>query len=114
MASVYNFTIDQGSDFSLNATYQDANGTAISLTGKTLAAKARRAKEEEVAFSFSFTIADQTSNTGEFAMTLASAVSSALDISQNNKFLYDVELTDSGVVTRLFQGVITMSREITR
>lgn len=112
MASVYNFTIDQGADFSLLITYQDANGNSIDLTTATLAGKAKATFDSEEAFAFSFSIRNQVSYPGQFYMTLADTVSGALDLRKNNKFLYDVELTLSGI-KRLFQGTVTVNREVT-
>lgn len=115
MAGTYNFTIDQGSDFSLLITYKDDSGTPISLTGKTISAKARAKKENKNAsFVFGYTPRDQTTNTGEFYLTLPNEASSAVPLLDLNKFFYDVELNDAGVITRLFQGTVTISREITR
>lgn len=114
MCGTYNFTINQGSDFSLLATYKDSTGTPVNLTGMTLASKARANKEETEIFSFSFTLADQNTNAGEFYMTLSNSISSAVDCSIVSKFFYDVELTNGSNITRLFQGIVTLSREITR
>lgn len=113
-AGIYNFTLDQGSDFSLTIDYQDSDGVGINLTGMTLQGYARANKEESKSFEFSFTLANQGTNAGRFTMTLANSVSSALDISKNNKFFYDVELTNGSTKTRLFQGIVTINREITR
>ena len=115
MAGIYNFTIDQGSDYSLLATYKDESKNYVDLTGKTLQGSARANKESDsVAFSFEFEIRDQVLHIGQFYLKLSNNVSSGLDISVVDRFLYDVELSDNGKVTRLFQGVVTFSREITR
>jgi hypothetical protein len=114
MAGTYNISLDQGSDYSLVVTYKDSNGVGINLTGMTLSGHARANKEESKIFEFSFTIANQGTDPGKFTMTLANSVSSALDISKNNKFFYDVELTNGSTKTRLFEGIVTLSREITR
>lgn len=114
MAARHDFTIDQGSDFSLTGKYKDEDGVAINLTGYSIASKARGNKEGLSEFEFTCTILDQTTNTGEFTISLSSATSSALDISGNDRFFYDVEITLSGVVTRILEGVATISREVTR
>jgi len=114
MAGTYNINLDQGSDYSLVVTYKDSNGTGINLTGMSLQGYARANKEESKSFEFSFTISNQGTNPGQFTMTLANSVSSALDLARNNKFFYDVELTNGTTKTRLFEGIVTITREITR
>lgn len=114
MAGTYNFTIDQGSSYSTFVTYKDSTGTPINLTGMTLQGYARANKEESKSFEFSFTISNQTTDPGEFYITLAATVSSALDLSKNNKFFYDIELTNGSTKTRILEGIVTMTREITR
>lgn len=114
MAGTYNFTLDQGSDYSLVATYKDSSGVGINLTGMSLQGFARANKEESKKFEFSFTLSNQGTNPGQFTMTLANSVSSALDLSKVNQFYYDVELTNGSTKTRLFEGIVTITREITR
>lgn len=113
MAGNYNFSIDQGSDFTLNCTYKDDSGNAINITGMTLRSYARANKEDPYK-AFEFTCTNVTPASGIFTIGLTSTVSSALDITKINKFFYDVELVNGSVITRLFEGIVTINREVTR
>ena len=113
MAGNYNFTIDQGSDFTLQCTYKDDSGAVIDITGNTIRAYARANKEDALK-KFEFTCTNVTPVSGIFTIGLSSAVSSALDLTKLNKFYYDVELVNGSVITRLFEGIVTISREVTR
>ena len=113
MAGEYNFTIDQGSDFTLSCTYKDDSGNAINITGMTLRAYAR-ANKEDVLKKFEFTCTLIAPAFGLFSINLTSSTSSTLDIKKLNKFFYDVELVNGSIVTRLFEGIVTINREVTR
>jgi hypothetical protein len=45
MASEVNFTLDQGSTFSLSCTYKDSNGNPVNLTGYSARSQARETIE---------------------------------------------------------------------
>lgn len=116
MATTLNLTHDQGASFLRSLTIKDSSNVAINLTSYTLRGQARKKyADEAAAFSFVFTIKDQGTNPGEVDMTLAPSVTSALSIKEPTEYLYDVELVSAGgEVTRLFQGTITLSPEVTK
>lgn len=114
MAAIYNFTIDQGSDFLITCTYKDPTGTPINISGKSLRGFARYNKEAPKAFEFDFTISNQGTNPGEFTVFLSAADSSAISLDKHQEFLYDIELYDISTVVRMFQGTVKVNREITR
>jgi NADH:ubiquinone oxidoreductase subunit F (NADH-binding) len=115
MASVYNTTIDQGADWYINFTYQDSNGTAINLTGYT-AAMQLRAPTDSITASLSLTSPSGgitiTGATGLVAVHATAAQTGALN---EGIYEYDLEITSgSSIVTRLVQGQITVSPQVTR
>ena len=116
LAATYDFSIDQGSDFALLLTLKDEAGVLIDLTGNTFAGQARITKEDAApAFSFTFEIKNQTTNAGEVLMILSAAASTALELTDKQKYLYDVERTDAGgAKQRLIEGKVTMIKEVTR
>jgi hypothetical protein len=114
MAAIYNFTIDQGSDFQIVCIYKDPAGTPINISGKSLRGYARYNKEAPKAFEFDFTISDQNTNPGEFTVSLSAADSTAISLDKHQEFLYDIELFDISTVARMFQGTVKINREITR
>lgn len=117
MTNLLDLTIYQGATFRKVLTFTTPDGIPIDQTGNTFRAKARKnITDVSSAFDFVFTIRDQTTNRGEVEMELPAAASTAVSVTEfNTKFLYDVEVEDSGGdVTRLLQGSIVFVAEITR
>jgi hypothetical protein len=115
MAAIYNDTIDQGADYYVNFYYKDSAGVAINLTGYTAAMQLRFTPASTTAVlslsspSNGITI---TGATGLVAVRMTAAQTTTLS---PLIFDYDLELTSSGgIVTRLIQGSLTVSAEVTR
>lgn len=114
MAVAYNTTIDQGADWYLTVTYENPNGTPINITSYTGALQIRSLPSDPVAvLSLSsgsgITI---TGNTGTVAVHATAAQTRAID---EGNYYYDLEITaPTGVVTRLVQGQVVVSAEVTR
>ena len=113
-AGTLNFTIEQGATFNLLLTWK-IDGTPVNLTGYT-ARLAARVDVEDTEVILSLT----TSNGG---ITLGGALGTiSLDqtatqtaVLQTGEFVYDLELqSGGGQVTRLVQGQLTVSAEVTR
>ena len=114
-ATNYNTTIDQGANWFINFTYEDSTGTPINLTGYTAALQVRSDASSPTAVlslsspSSGITI---TGATGLVAVTASAAQTGAIDA---GTYVYDLEITSStGVVTRLVQGQIVVSPQVTR
>lgn len=114
MADNYQISIDQGATYSLALTYKDSNGTAINLTGYTAAMQIRTSYES------SSTVISLTSSsgivitaaTGLLTINITSTQTAALT---PGTYVYDLEITSgAGVVTRLIQGSVMVSAEVTR
>lgn len=114
-AAVYDFTIEQGTTHRMSFLWEDSEAVPINLTSYTARMQARKAfNAEEVLINAT------TENgmitlipaTGEVQIELPESITALLTWSQA---LYDLELISSdGTVTRLVQGSITISREVTR
>jgi hypothetical protein len=114
-AGVYNFTIEQGTTVAIDFAYQTAAGVAIPLTGYTARMQARETVSSPVAV-IDATIANGQLTINEaggiVSLGLTATVTAALDF---RTAAYDLEIVSgAGVVTRLVQGTITLSREVTR
>ena len=114
MADNYQISIDQGATYSLALTYKDSNGTAINLTGYTAAMQIRTSYES------SSTVISLTSSsgivitaaTGLLTINITSTQTAALT---PGTYVYDLEITSgANVVTRLIQGSVMVSAEVTR
>jgi hypothetical protein len=104
--------LKQGVDERFVATYTDSTGAAINITGATFSAQARSIPEDVVAFSFTINIL--VAANGTYEIILPASTSSAVDITQNNTFKFDIEMSLSGTKYCMGWGDITMIREQTR
>jgi hypothetical protein len=115
MAATYNMTIDQGTTVSIDFQYRTSAGVVIPLTSYTARMQARPTPSSAVTVMDATTTNGQlvvTGATGTVTLTLTAAQSAALDF---DRAYYDIEIVSpAGVVTRLVQGTVTLSREVTR
>lgn len=115
MAATYNFSIDQGTTVSIQWAYRTAANAVIDLTSYTARLQARPTVSSAVTVMDCTTANGQlvvTGATGVVTLSLTATQSAALDF---NSAVYDLEIVSpAGVVTRLVQGTITLSREVTR
>jgi len=114
-AGNYNFVIDQGANWFLTVVYKDSTGTAINLTGYTAALQIRDTYADSTTDlsltspSGGITI---TGATGTIAITATAVQTAAIAA---GSYVYDLEITSSGgIVTRLIQGKISLSPQVTR
>ena len=108
-AGKYDLVIDQGSDYATTLTLT-RDGSAINLTNYTARSHIRATKESSNYVPFTMTFPDRAA--GQVTMTLPSATSSSMAA---GSYVYSLEIeTSGGVVTRLIEGSLTLTREITR
>jgi hypothetical protein len=114
-AATYNFTIEQGATFTITFGYRASTGAPINLTGFSARMHARQPLES------SRTLINATTANGLLTIApLDGTVTLALTATQTaalnfDKARYDLELeAGNGVVTRLVEGTITLSKEVTR
>lgn len=115
-AGIWNTIIDQGSLWTLQIEYQDPNGTPIDLTNTTAEMQLRSLPSDpNVALTLSSANGDIviTALTGIIDITATSQQTGAVD---EGTYYYDLEITDTvtNQVTRIIQGQIVVSAEVTR
>jgi hypothetical protein len=113
-ATTYDILIEQGATYSQVITYKDA-GVAINLTGFTARMQVR-ATLESASTLIELTTANSRialgGTAGTITLTISATDTAALT---SGRGVYDLELVSgSGIVTRLLQGVCTISRNVTR
>lgn len=109
MAIKANLVIDQGSDFSADIDLVDVTGAVYNLTGHTVAAQMRKNYASSSASTFS---TSHNATGGKITLTLASTSTATIE---PGRYLYDVEIRSSGgVVTRVVEGIVTVTPGITR
>ncbi len=115
MAVTYNTVIDQGADWYINFTYKNPNGTAINLTGYTAALQVRTSPLALTAV-LTLTSGSGITITGASGLIEVHATAAQTAAITNGKYAYDIEITapTTNVVTRLVQGTIEVSPQVTR
>ena len=63
MSNKLNLGLKQGEDFQRTLTIKDENGIVINLTGYTFTGQVRASYSSDLFLSFTFTLANQTTNT---------------------------------------------------
>jgi len=111
-AALLNILVEQGATFSRTLTVYATGTTPLDLTGQTLHGQLRKnLTDTSIAGTFTFVLADQTTNPGVATWTM-SATDTALLPPQTLR--YDVELVDGSTVTRILEGEAFVSGEVTR
>lgn len=110
MAIKGNIEIDQGANFSTTITVTDDNtGNAVNLTGYSAAAQMRKHYSSSNSYSFTVSISPIIG-----AVTLSMNSTSTGSITPG-RYVYDCELTDPNyAVTRLVEGIVTVTPSVTR
>jgi hypothetical protein len=115
MSGKYDLKINQGETLSRVLTWKDSSGNPIDLTSFT-ARMQGRVSPDASATLFELTTANSGITLGGTAgtITLSMTAAATAALSEGTGF-YDLELiSGGGVVTRLLQGNLIISREITR
>ena len=114
-AGIYNFTIDQGAQYNTTIVYEDSSGNPIDLTGYSAKMELREQSSSPNPAALTLTSPSGgiviTPLTGTLAITMTTAQTNALSA---RFYVYDLELTVGGVVSRLIQGQITVYAQVTQ
>lgn len=109
MATKANIVIDQGTTFSTVITLADENGDAINLTGYSANSQIRKHYSSSNSQSFSISLGGTS---GTVTLSLTSTQTSNLVA---GRYVYDVEVVStSNVVSRIVEGIVTVTPEVTR
>jgi len=104
-----NLVLDQGATFDAKFLIRDSANNIIDLTGYTGASKMR--KSYASANSHTFIVSVEASN-GIVQLSMSAANTSNVAY---GRYVYDVELTSvANVISRVFEGVVTVKPEVTK
>lgn len=109
MAAISNLYIDAGSTFSAIITIRGSDGNALILTNHTVASQIRKSYGSTTAYTFNASIFDAAS--GKVRLQLSAAESSLI---KPGRYLYDIEITSGSTKTRVVEGLVIISAEITK
>lgn len=120
-AGIYNFTIEQGATFTRTFNYKDANGNPIDIGEAGSLSMQIREKIDSpnpvvggtfgLGSGFTLSTPVGTTTTSSFTLVIPAATSSAYTFTNA---VYDIELVNDSITTRLLQGKIKLSKEVTR
>lgn len=109
MALKANIIIDQGTDYSTDITVTDDDGDSLNITGYS--ANAVMKKHYTSSNSYAFTCAIN-GNSGILTLSMSANTTDSIVA---GRYVYDVELTDtSNNITRLLEGIVTVTPAVTR
>ena len=107
MASKENLVIDQGTTYSVTINLDDENGDPLNIVGYSSRAQMRKHYTSSNAVTFSTSLTN-----GELTLSLTANQTSNI---VSGRYVYDAELIDaSGNVTRIVEGIITVTPEVSR
>lgn len=109
MATKANLVIDQGSTFSTDLTLTDENGDPLILDGYTANSQVRKWYTSSNA-SATFTTSINTTS-AVITLTLTANQTSNL---VSGRYVYDVEISSGGEVSRIVEGIVTVTPQVTR
>ena len=112
MAAVANLRIDQGTTFTTDVTVKDNAGDAFDLTGYTASAKmAKGYASTKTRVTMTATVT--SASTGVITLSMTADETNALDAPA--RYVFDVEIlrTNDSTITRVIEGIITVSPSVT-
>ena len=126
-AGKYTFTIEQGSTVNFEVQYKDGSNNPVDLTGysgkmmirstyadsspTTYATLSSSLASDGTGLNFRGSSGAQPFTSGSIGIFISAASSSALTFTEA---LYDLEITSGSTVTRLLEGKVRLSKEVTR
>lgn len=114
-AGTYDFYIEQGATFTKTVTWKDSNGSPINLTGYTARMQFRPSVNSSTVLASATTENGKIvlgGGDGTIAITFSATDTAAFGFISA---VYDLELASSGgFVTRLLEGGVEVSKEVTR
>jgi hypothetical protein len=109
MATKANLVIDQGSTFSTDLSLTDENGDALDLQNFTANSQVRKwYSSSNAAATFSTAI-----NVSSGAITLSLTANQTSNLIAG-RYVYDVEITSGSEVSRIVEGIVTVTPQVTR
>lgn len=122
-AAKLDFIIEQGSTFQRKLIFKDSEGVLVDLSGLTLRGQIRQnPSSPTITASFTCVIdPDQITNKGQASISLTAIETAAMVLPEQKfasrktvAFAYDIEKVGGSVVTRILEGVVNVSPEVTK
>lgn len=113
MAAVYNFVIEQGATFGKSVQWKDSAGTVIDIQGYSARMQIRTDNFQETL------LAELTTLNGKLSISVDNKVVMSISAADTSMltpgtYVYDLKLEKDDVVTRLIQGSVIVTKEVTK
>jgi hypothetical protein len=108
MATKANLVIDQGATFSADLNLTDENGDILELSGYTANSQMRKWYTSSNSTTFTTAI-----NVSTGIITLSLSANQTANVTAG-RYVYDVEITDGSTISRVVEGIITVTPNTTR
>lgn len=111
MADFVELQIESGATFSTQVEVNDASGAPKNLSGYSVRSQLRKSYYSSTATNFTINLVDAAS--GSIELEMAANTTANL---RAGRYVYDVEIEEqsTGVVTRIFEGIVTVLPSVTR
>lgn len=108
MAAKVNIVLDQGTTFNTSFLFSNDDDNPIDFSSYTANSQIRKSYTSSTAYTFTVGLG----NNGIITLSMNAATSSTITA---GRYLYDLEVQDAnGVRSRLVEGIVTVTPEITR
>lgn len=108
MAAKVNIVLDQGTTFNTSFSFSNDDDVSIDFSSYTANSQIRKSYTSSTAYTFTVGLG----NNGIITLSMNAATSSTITA---GRYLYDLEVQDAnGVRSRLVEGIVTVTPEITR
>jgi len=109
-SAVSNLLIYQGSDFIIDFTVENDNGTNFNLTGYTVASKIKKHYTSSTETTVTAAVLDPATS-GRIQLSLNNTQTSAM---KSGRYVYDVVITSStGLKSRVLEGSVSVLEGVT-
>lgn len=109
MALIQNLYLDQGSTFVSNLVYVDNSKIPVDISGFSVRAEFRSSYSTANAYTLTGSIIDGPNGVVNLSMPYSDTANV-----KAGRYVYDVEIYDGIIVTKIFEGLIVVNPEVTK
>ena len=103
-----NFIVDQGANFVYKINLIDQSGNPFNITGYTANAQIRKTYTSTTYNTISCNVAGSN---GVITLSMNAAATANL---ASNRYVYDLEISNNNIVSRIAEGFVTVNPGVTR
>lgn len=109
MAIIQNLYLDQGSTFSTDVTFRDNSKNSINIAGFAARAEFRNSYSTANSYVLTCNVTDSANGVINLSMPYYETANV-----KAGRYVYDLEIYDGSVVTKIFEGLVVVNPEVTK